>query len=111
MDGHGLHHMRTRMCVTEGLEPFPARSIKMRMFDYLMYGVGFFAPLALLPQIFQIYSTKSSVGVSLLTWVLLSISSALWTIYGAVHKDNHILFASGSMIVFHLTVIIGLLIY
>ena len=111
MDGHGLHHMRTRMRVTEGLEPFPARSIGMRTFDYLMYGVGFLAPLALLPQIFQIYSTKSSVGVSFLTWVLLMCSSILWTIYGAVHKDKHILFASGSMIVFHLTIIVGLLIY
>ena len=111
MDGHGLHHMRTRMCVTEGLEPFPARSMRMRMFDYLMYGVGFFAPLALLPQIFQIYSTKSSVGVSLLTWILLSISSTLWTIYGAVHKDKHILFASALGIGFHLIIVAGLFIY
>lgn len=108
---HGFHHLRARARVTQGLEPFPARSFKLRAIDRLMYVVGFLAPLALLPQIVQIYSTKSSAGVSLLTWVLLAISSILWTVYGALHKDKHILFASGFMIVFHLTIIVGLLIY
>ena len=108
---HGFHHLRTRECVTQGLEPFPSHSTPKRVLDYIMYAVGFLAPLALLPQIFQIYSTQSSEGVSLLTWVLLTLSSILWTIYAVVHKDKHILFASGSMIVFHLTIVIGLLIY
>ena len=108
---HGFHHLRERARVTQGLEPFPARSFKLRAIDRLMYGVGFLAPLALLPQIFQIYSTKSSMGVSLLTWVLLMCSSIFWIIYGVVHKDMHILFASGFMIIFHLTIIIGLIIY
>lgn len=108
---HGFHHLRERARVTQGLEPFPARSFTLRAFDRLMYGVAFFAPFALLPQIFQIYNTKSSIGVSLLTWVLLTCSSILWTIYGVVHKDTHILFASGFTIAFHLTIIIGLLSY
>lgn len=108
---HGFHHLRERARVTQGLEPFPARSFKLRVIDRLMYGVGFLAPLALLPQIFQIYSTKSSAGVSLLTWVLLMCSSIFWIMYGAVHKDTHILFASGFMVIFHLTIIIGLIIY
>ncbi len=108
---HGFHHLRERARVTQGLEPFPSRSFKLRTVDRLMYGVGFLAPLTLLPQIFQIYSTKSSEGVSLLTWVLLTCTGILWTIYGAMHKDTHILFASGFMIIFHLTIVVGLMIY
>ena len=108
---HGFHHLRKRMRMTQGLEPFPARSMPVRMFDYVMYAVGFLAPLALLPQILQIYTTKSSTGVSLLTWVLLTIANILWTTYAAVHKDRHIFFASGLMIIFHLAIIVGLLLY
>ncbi|MCX6787669.1 MAG: SemiSWEET family transporter [Candidatus Kaiserbacteria bacterium] len=108
---HGLHHIRTRACVTEGLEPFPARTLPMRLLDYVMYGVAFVAPLALLPQILQIYGTKSSEGVSLLTWSLLTLSNILWTVYAMVHKDKHLFFASAFVIVFHLTIVIGLLIY
>jgi len=103
--------MRSRMCVTEGLEPFPARTPLMRAFDYLMYGVGFAAPLALLPQIFQIFSTKSSEGVSLTTWSLLLVSSSLWTTYAIVHKDKHLIFANSLMFVFHVVVVIGLVLY
>lgn len=108
---HGLHHIRRRACATEGLEPFPARTLPMRMLDYVMYGVAFVAPFALLPQILQIYGTKSSAGVSLLTWSLLACSNILWTVYAIVHKDKHLFFACAFVIIFHLTIIIGLLIY
>ena len=107
----GLHHLRKRMRSTQGLEPFPARSAGVRTLDYVMYGVGILSPLALLPQILQIYTTKSSAGVSLLTWVLLTVANILWTIYATVHKDRHILFASGLMIIFHLAIIVGLVLY
>jgi len=111
MDGRGLHHMRTRICVTEGLEPFPARTPLLRALDYFMYAVGFVAPLALLPQIFQIYSTKSSVGASLPTWSLLMLSSSLWFLYAVVHKDKHLLFANSLMIVFYAVIVTGLILY
>lgn len=111
MDGHGLHHMRTRISATEGLEPFPARTPFLRAFDYLMYGVGFLAPLALVPQIFQIYSTQSSAGVSLTTWLLLTLANSLWMTYAAIHKDQHLLFANGLMFVAHGIMIVGLILY
>lgn len=114
-DMDGLHHFHLRERASagaeRGLEPFPARSIGLRALDNLMYGVGVLAPFALLPQIFQIYSTKSSSGVSLVTWALLTLSSTLWTIYAAVHKDKHLFLASGLMIMFHLTIVVGLLLY
>ena len=108
---NGFHHIRARVRSAQGLEPFPARGAWKHFFDYLMYGVGIFAPLALLPQIFQIYTTKSAAGVSLLTWFLFTFFNILWTIYGAIHKDNHIFFASAFMILFDLVVVIEILVY
>ena len=92
-------------------EPFPASTRLKRTFDYLMYGVGILAPLALLPQIIEIYSTKSSQGVSFSTWFLLMCINILWALYGAVHKDKHILLANALFLCFHLVIVAGLLLY
>lgn len=107
----GLHHLRSRALVTQGLEPFPARGARKRFFDYLMYGVGIFAPLAVVPQILQIFTTKSSEGLSLPTWLLFVVVNTLWATYGAVHNDKHILFANIMMALFNATVVVGVLIY
>lgn len=107
----GLHHLRARALLAKGLEPFPAIDAWKRFLDYLMYGVGIFAPLALVPQILQIYTTKSSEGLSLPTWLLLILVNTLWATYGAVHKDKHILFASVLMALFNSIIVVGVLMY
>lgn len=110
---HGLHHihLRKRVHAPEKFEPFPSRTFGIRVLDHVMYGVGILSPLALLPQILQIYSTKSSAGVSLLTWLLLSFTNILWTTYALVHKDKVLLFSAGLMIFFHMAIVVGLIIY
>ena len=107
----GFHHLRARVHVSKGLEPFPATSTLKRFFDYLMYAVGILAPLSLLPQILQIYTTESGVGLSLSTWSLFVLINLLWATYGAMHKDTHIFFANIFMMVFNLIVVVGILMY
>lgn len=107
----GFHHMRARARHTKNLEPFPSKNAWKRCLDYLMYAVGIFAPLALVPQILELYTTKSGAGLSLLTWVLLTIFNILWALYGAVHKDKHIFFANVFMILFNLAIVVGILMY
>lgn len=107
----GLHHMRSRALATQGLEPFPARSLLKRLLDYLMYGVGIFAPLALVPQILQIYTTKNGDGLSLPTWLLFVLINMLWATYGAVHKDKHILIANVLMGLSNSVIVVGVLLY
>ncbi|MBT9169133.1 MAG: Sugar transporter SemiSWEET [Syntrophomonadaceae bacterium] len=107
----GFHHLRSRALATQGLEPFPAKGAFKRFIDYLMYGVGVLAPLALLPQILQIYTTKSSAGLSLSTWLLLAVFNVLWALYGAMHKDKHIFFASILMMCFNSVIVVGILLY
>lgn len=107
----GFHHLRARTIASGGLEPFPARGAWKRSLDYLMYGVGVFAPLALVPQILQIYTTKSGDGISLSTWLLLTLFNILWAIYAVVHKDKHILFANILMAIFNCIIVVGVLMY
>lgn len=107
----GFHHLRSRVLTSNGLEPFPSRNAWKRTLDYVMYGVGIFAPIALVPQILQIYTTKNGAGLSLLTWSFLVVFNILWTMYGAVHKDKHIFFASMLMGIFNGIIVIGILLY
>jgi uncharacterized protein with PQ loop repeat len=108
---NGFHHVRARMRREKELEPFPSTNAWKRFLDYLMYGVGIIAPLALLPQIIQIYTTKSSAGVSLFTWLLLALINALWAVYGMAHKDKQLFFANALIVVFDLVIVIGILLY
>jgi len=107
----GFRHIRARARVAKGLEPFPASGAWKRSLDYLMYGVGIAAPLALIPQIFQLYTARSGEGLSILTWVLFVLFNILWALYGVVHKDTHIFFANMFMMLFNLVVVIGILLY
>lgn len=108
---NGFHHLRARILATKGLEPFPSRNKWRRIFDYLMYAVGVGAPLALVPQILQIYTTKSGAGLSLSTWLLFIVFNILWATYGAAHKDKHIFFANISMALFNSVIVAGVLLY
>ncbi|MFA6279064.1 MAG: SemiSWEET family transporter [Candidatus Paceibacterota bacterium] len=97
--------------MTKGLEPFPSKNAWKRYLDYIMYGVGLFAPVVLIPQILQIYTTQDASGISLTTWALFVVVNILWAFYGAVHKDKHIFFANILMMVANLIVVIGILLY
>jgi len=108
----GFHHVRARARLAKGnLEPFPSTNAWKRLLDYLMYGVGILAPIALVPQILQIYTTKSSTGISLFTWLLLALINALWAFYGLVHKDSQLIFANALITLFDLIIVVGILMY
>lgn len=107
----GFHHLRSRVLLSGGLEPFPAQGAFKRFLDRLMYAVGVLAPFALLPQVVRLYATKSSAGVSLATWVLLAFFNLLWIMYGVVHKDKPIIIAHSLFIVMNAAIIVGALIY
>lgn len=107
----GFHHLRKRILISHGLEPFPSSIAWKRKLDYLMYIVCFVAPAALIPQIFHIYTTKSGEGLALSTWLMLSIVNILWATYGAAHKDRHIIFANTLMAIFNGAIVVGILMY
>ena len=107
----GFHHVRARMRRTKGLKPFPSANVWEKFFDYLMYGVGILAPIALVPQILQIYETKNSAGISLTTWIFLGIINALWALYGVAHKDKQLIFANALITLFDLVIVVGILVY
>jgi len=111
MNGGGLHHLSLRKRLAKGLEPYPSRDVLKRALDHLMFFVAFFVPVALLPQVFQIYIHHSAAGLSIYTWSALTVANILWAFYGYVHKDKPILIANILITILNFSVVVGIVMF
>lgn len=107
----GMQHLHLRKRVSQNLEPYPSPHLPRRMFDYLMYAVGLLQPAALLPQVTDIYVHHSKEGVSLATWLLLTVFNTLWATYGYVHRDRLIMAANVLLAILDIAIVFGVLFY
>ncbi len=90
----GQHHLHVRKRISKRLEPYPHPAALGRLLDRIMYGVGVAMPLALVPQVVQVYSTMDVSELSIITWLALGTCNVLWTTYGIVHKAPPIIIGS-----------------
>lgn len=67
-------------------------------------------PLATIPQIYQVWSSKSLAGVSLTSWILYTITSTIWLIYGFKIKNKPIAASGALWVSTQLLVVIGILV-
>lgn len=72
---------------------------------------AFVEPLIGLPQVIQIFTTKSAADISLSSWVGYQFVTVLWLIYGIKHKEKPIIWYQGLWLVVQTLVIIGILKY
>lgn len=54
------------------------------MLESLGYGAGLLTTMAFVPQVLQIYKTKSAKDVSLAMFLLFTLGVALWLVYGII---------------------------
>ncbi len=76
-----------------------------------MYGVAVASPLALLPQVTQVFTSKNADGLSLVSWSLFGCINVLWVIYAIVHKEKPILIANVLVGILNFTLVYGILLY
>ena len=79
--------------------------------DKLTFAVGVIGPFTVLPQIYTIFKTHSTQGVSLATWALIFIATFPWILYGVAHKDKSIIVSFTLWEIVNLTVVLGILMY
>lgn len=68
-------------------------------------------PLFVLPQAISIFRDKSAEGVVIVTWLGLSLLTALWVWYAYVHKEKMVLLYQSLFLAFNTLVIVGALLY
>lgn len=108
---HGFHHLHARKRIYKNLETFPSRSLLKRLFDYIMYAAAIAAPLALLPQVIELYSTKDAGVLSLPTWALLGLLNCLWLFYGILHREPPIIITNIALAAINFIIVAGILLY
>ena len=86
-------------------------SVFKRGIDRLVLIIAFLAPLVELPQLLQIFMTKSAESVSLLTWAMFVVFGVPWLIYGIVHKEKPVIILYSLWIVIDSAIVAGILMY
>lgn len=80
-------------------------------FDLLIYPVAVAAPLALLPQVIQVYKTQDTGSLALPTWLVLGTLNLVWLIYGFVHRDKPIMLTNIMLACMNFAVVFGIYLY
>lgn len=107
----GSEHLHARKRLFKNLEPFPNPNRAKRMFDTLMLWVGPLAPIALFPQVLEIYMLRDAGSFSLVTWSFLATINTLWTIYGFIHREPPILIANAGLATLNIAIVVGILLF
>lgn len=79
--------------------------------DIIIYPVAVLAPVALLPQVVQLYVTKDASSLALPTWLVLGLLNLVWFYYGLVHKERPIIITNAMLAVLNFAVVVGILLY
>lgn len=82
-----------------------------KVIDRIIVFAAVLEPMFVLPQALQIYRTRSADGVSIMTWLGLSLLTAVWVWYAYEHKEKMVLLYQGLFLTFNTLVIIGAIIY
>jgi uncharacterized protein with PQ loop repeat len=84
---------------------------KKPLVDYLIYWAAIIYPLTAVPQIIQIYQTKSAGDLAILSWLLYVFFDAIFLWYAIVHKQVPIIVTCVLWILVYSVVILGIILY
>ncbi|KKW20103.1 MAG: hypothetical protein UY63_C0001G0008 [Parcubacteria group bacterium GW2011_GWA2_51_10] len=76
-----------------------------------MYGAAIAAPVALMPQVWTLYSQKNASGLALPTWVALGLINILWVLYSFAHREPPLGIANALFAMLNFSIVAGILIY
>jgi len=76
-----------------------------------VFVVAIIEPLCALPQLYEIYTSRSAGSVSLLSWILFTFTGIIWLLYGLSIKDKPLTITSAMNVAVELMVIVAILIY
>ena len=79
--------------------------------DRLTYITGILLPILTIPQAYSVLIQQQTAGVSLVTWSFYLLSSALFAIFGVIHKQKLLIVTYIPFVIVESAIVLGLLIY
>ena len=108
---HPFHHISVRKRIHTKKEKYPHSDKSIAMFDRFIIALGIFNIFATLPQLLEIWINKDATGVSFVTWAYYTFFSAMFIVYGVLHKEKPIIVNYSLVVVLYLGITIGALLY
>ena len=108
---HGLHYIHKKKRQTKKLKLLKSKKRWIKFVDDLMLVFAIMVPLMAIPQAITIWSNKSALDVSLITWVAFLVSSIAWLIYSLVHKNKPLIANSSLWVIINSSVILGIILF
>ncbi|MEI7562217.1 MAG: SemiSWEET family transporter [bacterium] len=62
-------------------------TLLMKIFQILTTIVGIVMSIGYFPQVWKLYKTKSAENISLVTFTIFAVGTAIWTLYGILVHD------------------------
>jgi len=103
------HYTRRKKARQQGV--LEHLTFSQALLDTLIYPAAVLAPLALVPQAWELYSTHDARGLSLVTWLTLGLLNVLWLAYGYVHREKPVFLTNAMLMVLNLGIALGILIF
>jgi uncharacterized protein with PQ loop repeat len=69
------------------------------------------APIFTIPQALEVWVGRSAEGVSMITWTVYLINTAIWTVYGILHQERPIYLTFGFMTLLNLAIVVGVVVF
>lgn len=87
------------------------KKTKTKNLDRLTYICGILLPISTLPQAYTVLIDKETAGVSLVTWTFYLFASALFAIFGVIHKQRLLMITYIPFTIIELAIVVGLILY
>lgn len=84
---------------------------KKLLIDKVLYPLAIIAPLFTIPQFYEVWFRRQTIGVSSLSWFLMGIMAFVWFIHATQHKDKILQLNTALMIFFNFSIFIGVLVF
>ncbi len=84
---------------------------RIEYLDKFLIVLAIVAPIVSLLHVYEIYSTQSAAGVSIITWTFYFVTAIPWLVYGFVHDAKPIIIAYTLWLVVDALVILAALAY
>lgn len=87
------------------------KSLFQFFIDKAVYFIGIFGVLIYIPQLTKIWIGKNVTGVSLVSWVGITIGSIIWFSYGIIHKQKPLIVVNFLLAVIQFIIVLGIYLY
>lgn len=87
------------------------KSLSQTFVDDGVYLMGFFGVIVLWPQLQKIYVGKNVAGLSLISWVGMTLGSFLLIIYASIHKQTPLIVTNLMIAALQIAIVVGIMMY